>query len=185
MHTSVICSFCRAADRHQRVDERSGQSWHPLPGLSHLCHEGSLPRHRWSPCAQRAGGRQPLKQGRSAWNQFQPFFWHLDLKAPVYSKQNWFWLAGKCCQTAVEESDVSKCQQFEVCLFNGVHIIWRSLWADFIWSLRPPLVSIIHPFQTFLDLWLLTYTQNFQQTRFHTRWWTVYVLHQKLYIRVL
>lgn len=70
----VFCSLCRAADRHQRADQRSGQSRHPLPRLSHLCHEGSLPWHRWSPGAQRAWSKWHLVQERIAYIHLQLFY---------------------------------------------------------------------------------------------------------------
>lgn len=117
----LLCSLCRATDGHQWVNKWSGQSWHPLPGLSHLCHEGSLSRHWWSPCAPRAGGEGPLKRGCTTWIQFQLYFltsWPSGHHAP---KLNWFLLVGKCCQTALELSSVSKMSVyyslwFELCL---------------------------------------------------------------------
>lgn len=46
----VFHSFCRAADRHSRVDQRSGRSWYSIPGLPHIHHASSVPWHRGAPC---------------------------------------------------------------------------------------------------------------------------------------
>lgn len=43
-------SFCRAADRHQWVNQWPGPLWDPVSWLSHICHESSLPWHWRSPC---------------------------------------------------------------------------------------------------------------------------------------
>lgn len=165
-YLSVICSLCRTTDRHQRVNQWSGQSWHPLPGLSHLRHEGSLPGHRWSPCAQRTGGEGPLWQDCTTWIQFQLFFWHLDLKAPVYSKTKLIlacWrVLSNCCRTERCEQMSVYSLWFEVCLLNGVHTSW-GLWADFAASLS---ALVMHLFQVKLFLVLaIVFWLNFWHSK--------------------
>lgn len=180
--SSVICSLCRAADGHQWVNQWSGQSWHPLPGLSHLCNEGSLPWHWWSPSAQRAGGEEPWKQGCATWIWFQPFFRRLDLKtlgAILLTTVNWFWLAGKCCQTAAQQSSVSKCQSTH-CGLRSVYLTVSTEAEEFVSRLAfaaslPSFdsafyitnfskISTLRPF-----VMLVLYTSRLLRTTFHLK----------------
>lgn len=142
-HRFVFCSLCRAADRHQRANQWSGPGRHPLPRLPHLCNEGSLPRHRRSPCAQGAGSKWPLKRSSSTWIQLHSFAWHLDLKATVPSSWNRFWLVGKRCQTAAEQGGLGKCQAFEVCLLL-VPTFWVQVSYTWLVTTYFPHQKLVH-----------------------------------------
>lgn len=76
MPFSPLNSFCRAADGHQRADQRPGPLGDPLPGLSHLRHARAVPWHRGPPRAAGAGGNSALQTPPSLRNQ-QEILQHL------------------------------------------------------------------------------------------------------------
>lgn len=51
-----FCSFCWAPDRHPRANPGAGRSWDSVLGLSNLCDESPVSRHRRPPSSQGNGG---------------------------------------------------------------------------------------------------------------------------------
>lgn len=90
--------------------------------------------------------RNLWRRGCNTWMQCQPFFWRLDLKASVYSKNNCYWLFGQSCQTVCENIHISlRSKSFGPLPIKSKRIYLIKIWLHSISRSLPVLLLFSHP----------------------------------------